>query len=329
MLIKTYNIYMQLAIFLKRIVRILIFLLREIYLAYKGNGIIASYLDIPAKKNQVNIYQYHPERFGYDLYHNKPYNLGDSLGEVIVDYFLKQKGLDINTKVSFTKHLYCVGSNIQGGYQDATIWGSGMFPFEARPLLKIGTKIPLFSQISFLLQKINRRKLDVRAVRGPLTKKILEDYGFRCPDVYGDPAILMPLIYSSNVKKNKQRLVIPQFVYERQFKTNYPNEKIVSMNTNDYKSVIDEIVSSEVVYTSSLHGIILAESYGVPAVFFRCLPKWTDFKYLDYYYSTGRTNIKIAKSFEEALTMEPLPLPDLSGLRKGLLESFPYDLWEN
>lgn len=101
------------------------------------------------------------------------------------------------------------------------------------------------------------------------------------------------------------------------------------MNTNDYKSVIDEIVSSEIVYTSSLHGIILAESYGVPSVFFRSLSRKCDFKYLDYYYSTGRTNIKIAESFEEALTMEPLPLPDLSGLRKGLLESFPYDLWEN
>ena len=99
--------------FLKKIVRVLRYFLKEICLIYKGNSIIASYLDIPAKKNQVNIYQYHPKRFGYDLYQNKPYNLGDSLGEVIVDYFLKQKGIDINAKVSSTKHLYCVGSNIQ------------------------------------------------------------------------------------------------------------------------------------------------------------------------------------------------------------------------
>ncbi|MBR3073397.1 polysaccharide pyruvyl transferase family protein [Fibrobacter sp.] len=328
MLAKTYNIFRRLASFLKRIVRMLRYILREICLAYKGNSIIASYLDIPAKKNQVNIYQYHPKRFGYDLYQNKPYNLGDSLGEVIVEYFLKQKGIDINAKVSSTKHLYCVGSNIQGGYQDATIWGSGMFPFETKALYQKGLNIPGFSHIIFLLQKISRRKLDIRAVRGPLTKKVLEDYGFKCPGVFGDPAILMPLIYNPDVKKDKRRLIIPQFVYERQFRTNHPNENIVSMNTNDYKSVIDEIVSSEIVYTSSLHGIILAESYGVPAVFFRCLPKFTDFKYLDYYYSTGRTNIKIAESFEEALTMDPLPLPDLSGLRKGLLESFPYDLWE-
>lgn len=308
-----YNVR-RLASFLKRKVKLLKYFFKELRLIYKANDINARYLDIPAKKHQVNIFQYRPNVFGYDLYQSKPYNLGDSLGEVIVDFFLKQKGLDINAKVSTTRHLYCVGTNIHGAYQDATIWGSGIYPPQSR--------------IDFLLQKLSHRKLDIRAVRGPLTKKVLEDYGFRCPEIYGDPAILMPLIYNPCVKKNKQRLVVPQFINEREIRQKYSNERMISMNTNDYKFVIDEIVSSEIVYTSSLHGIILAESYGVPAVFFRSLPKWKDFKYFDYYYSTGRTNIKIAESFEEALTMEPLPLPDLSGLRKGLLETFPYDLWE-
>lgn len=102
---------------------------------------------------------------------------------------------------------------------------------------------------------------------------------------------------------------------------------MLSMNTNDYQHVIDEIVSSEVVYTSSLHGIILAETYGVPAVFFRGLPKFKDFKYYDWYQSTGRMEIKIAEDYEEALNMTPLPLPNLERLIEGLLESFPYDLW--
>jgi pyruvyltransferase len=58
------------------------------------------------------------------------------------------------------------------------------------------------------------------------------------------------------------------------------------------------------------------------------LDKVKDFKYLDYYYSTGRKDIKIAESFEEALNMEPLKLPDLKPLQEGLMKSFPYDLWE-
>lgn len=45
------------------------------------------------------------------------------------------------------------------------------------------------------------------------------------------------------------------------------------------------------VYSSSLHGIILAEAYGVPAVMFRSYDKSVDFKYLDYYASTGRYDV--------------------------------------
>ena len=291
------------------------YILSEIPYIVKANKINARYLDIPAKKNKVNIFQYHPERFGYNLVNNLPYNLGDSLGEVIIRFLLSQKGIDLDAPVTQTKHLNCVGSNIFGSYQDATIWGSGAFPYHP-------------SKSMLLCQKLSRRKLDIRAVRGPLTREILIKLGFQCPNIYGDPAILMPLIYKPVKEKTYDYLVIPQFVDEKNFRTAHPKERMVSMNTDDYKSVIDIILSSEIVYSSSLHGIILAESYGTPAIFFRGLQKNCDFKYLDYYYSTGRKDIIIAESFEEALTMKPLPLPDFSKMRQDLLDSFPYDLWE-
>lgn len=186
---------------------------------------------------------------------------------------------------------------------------------------------PPQSRSEAFLQKVSRRKLDIRAVRGPLTKKQLEKYGHKCPAVYGDPAILMPMIYNPSKEKKYDYIVIPQFIGEKAFRENNPNEPMLSMNTNDYKHVIDEIISSKIVYTSSLHGIILAEAYGVPAIFFRGLPNYKDFKYYDYYYSTGRKDIAIAETFEEAKTMKPLPLPDLSKMRQDLLNSFPYDLW--
>lgn len=291
------------------------YILSEIPYIVKANKINARYLDIPAKKNKVNIFQYHPERFGYNLVNNLPYNLGDSLGEVIIRFLLSQKGIDLDAPVTQTKHLNCVGSNIFGSYQDATIWGSGAFSYHP-------------SKSMLLCQKLSRRKLDIRAVRGPLTREILIKLGFQCPNIYGDPAILMPLIYKPVKEKTYDYLVIPQFVDEKNFRTAHPKERMVSMNTDDYKSVIDIILSSEIVYSSSLHGIILAESYGTPAIFFRGLQKNYDFKYLDYYYSTGRKDIIIAESFEEALTMKPLPIPDFSKMRQDLLDSFPYDLWE-
>lgn len=290
------------------------YILGELPYIIKRNQINARYLDIPAKKNRVNIFQYHPERFGYDIVQNAPYNLGDSLGEVIIKFLLEQKGIDMDAPVSKTKHFNCVGTNIHGSYQDATVWGSGIYPPQ--------------SKAESWCQKISGRKLDVRAVRGPLTKKVLEEYGHKCPEVFGDPAILMPLIYNPNLEQKKGKLIIPQFISEREFRKKHPNERMISMNTNDYQLVIDEIVSSDIIYTSSLHGIILAETYGVPAVFFRGLPKYKDFKYYDWYSSTGRSDVVLSDTYEEALKVTPPPIPDLNKLQQGLLDTFPYDLWE-
>lgn len=67
----------------------------ELPLIIHANSINARYLDIPAKKNRVNIFQYHPEKLGYNLYQSQPYNLGDSLGEVIIQYLLDQRSIKI------------------------------------------------------------------------------------------------------------------------------------------------------------------------------------------------------------------------------------------
>lgn len=279
---------------------------------------INCYLDVPAKEHRVNIFNYQPQKNGYKMPQNMPYNLGDYLGGVIIGQLLKNRDISIDKDIPQKKHLFAVGSNILGGenignYQNATIWGSGC-------LVSPSKRAAFF-------QKISHRHLDIRAVRGPLTRDVLQGLGHDCPERYGDPAILMPIIYTPKEAKKRKYLVIPQFYSEIKFRESHPNEYMVSMNTNDYRSVIDEIVSSEVVYTSSLHGIILAEAYGVPAVFFRGLGKSIDFKYKDYYYSTGRYDIPMPDTFEEALSIEPPALPELTKLQQGLLESFPYDLW--
>ena len=280
---------------------------------------INGYLGVPAKENRVNIYDYKPKLMGYNTPQDSSYNLGDYLGGVIVRYLLNEKGIDLDQWIPNKCHLFAVGSNIigsgiRGNYQDATIWGSGCIHKPTR-------------QERFF-QKISKRKLDIRAVRGPLTREVMIQLGHDCPEKFGDPAILMPLIFQPSYEKKRHHLIIPQFYSECKFRDEHPGEFMISMNTNDFESVINEIAASEIVYTSSLHGIILAESYGVPAVFFRGLAKDIDFKYKDYYYSTGRKDVILSDTYENALKVSPPQLPDLSKLQKGLLDTFPYDLWK-
>lgn len=288
---------------------------RQLYCYFFADRIIGKYPQIKAKENRVNLFDYHPELENDNRYNNSRYNLGDYLGFFIVEAMLKRKGLTIDSWVPKRRHMNSVGSNIFSSYQHTTIWGSGVH-HDPYTILKYLCYYPL-------------RRLDIRAVRGPLSREVLLRYGHKCPEIYGDPAILMPLFYQPQVSfPPNEILVIPQYLTEKTFRIEHPELKMVSMNTNDYKQVIDAIASSKKVITSSLHAIILADSYGVPSVLFRGLGKKVDFKYLDYYASTGRYNIHIADSFEEAYQMKPLPLPDLKPLQNGLMNAFPYDLWD-
>lgn len=231
-------------------------------------------------------------------------NIGDNISPVIVRYVSKVHGIDARQKTAVTSHLYAIGSIITAGAQDCTIWGSGL----------LNTRI---------LGRLNGRKLDIRAVRGPLTRTVLMDWGYTVPEIYGDPAVLMPLLYNPEIDKKYPVSVITH-VNEG---TDMPNCKVhvIDVATDDYKRFVQEIKASELVVSSSLHGIIFAEVYGVQAVMLR--PKTDLFKYFDYYYSTKRYSFPIADTVEEALKIKPVKLPDFEEMRKELIKAFPTDLW--
>lgn len=232
-------------------------------------------------------------------------NVGDYLSVVVCNYMLKKKGLSFDDAVKYTKHLYGIGSIIQGGAQNATIWGSG---------LKQGNE-----DIGFIFR--HTRKLDIRLVRGPRTREALINNGFKCPEKYGDPALIMPLIYNPSIKKSRDYLVI----LHHESKLQYENS--ITPLYRDYREFIDAIISSKLVISSSLHGVILAEAYGIPAILLDDDAVSNKFKYEDYYYSTGRFELGTVASVEEALEAPVPNLPDLTGLQKNIISSFPYDLW--
>lgn len=242
-------------------------------------------------------------------------NLGDYLSQVVVDYMLKLNKIDSNKSVGKTKHLYAVGSIIQSGYQNATVWGSGYI--DDKPA----------NNTTRIMNRIFRRlrKLDIRCVRGPETRRVLRREGFKCPEIYGDPAVLMPYIYQpKKTGKTKQYSVIRHWLDKSEA------DNVIEIATTDYKKVIDEIVLSERIVSSSLHGLILSEAYGVPAVLYippECSDRLDEFKFRDYYYSTGRYGFPVARSVEEALHIKPCELPDMKPLQDNLIMTFPKDLY--
>lgn len=274
--------------------------------------IILTILNYPAKRKRVNL-QWAPicEKKWNGLNWKKDIqkqNLGDYLALPIYEYMTKRYGLDPNQPMKRTIHLYTIGSLVLLGHQDAVIWGSGILMSEPE---------------GFQWKRNKYRKLDIRCVRGPETKRRLAENGYdvsKC--VMGDPGVLMPLIYQPREGKKREYSVIIHMAVNKKV------ENQIDILTDDWQKTIDEIYNSKLIISSSLHGIILAEAYGIPAILLDEMEFPDLFKYNDYYYSTGRKEYPICKTVEEALRLPTPKVPDLSQLQKNLLDSFPKDLWD-
>ena len=145
------------------------------------------------------------------------------------------------------------------------------------------------------------------AVRGKLTREYLEKQGISCPEIYGDPALLLPFLYRP-VRKKKHRLGIilhfrdkgNELIRQMVKKAGENAEFIDIVNYDRWESVIDRIIECECIASSSLHGLIVADAYKIPNVWIRFGDDTFEgeFKYLDYFSGVGRK------------TKEPLRITD-------------------
>jgi pyruvyltransferase len=88
---------------------------------------------------------------------------------------------------------------------------------------------------------------------------------------------------------------------------------------------IEAILEAELVLASSLHGIVVAEAYGIPARYVRLSSGEAEFKYRDYYEGTGRFDVAFASSLEEGREMGGAAPLDFE--HQALMDAFPIDLW--
>jgi pyruvyltransferase len=227
-------------------------------------------------------------------------NFGDDLSHVIVEKMINQpvkhRSLNSNRKI-----LLAAGSILHYARDGDVIWGSG---FREDPSAE--------NRFTYL---------DVKAVRGPRTRDFLLQKGVNCPEVYGDPAVLMSFLFPEFKREEPtyDYIIIPN-IGEMECFQSYKN---VVLPTLPWEVIVQKMMQSKLVISSSLHGIIVAESFGVPARLLKMTWIESLLKYQDYYESTGRPDFKYATSVQEALSMggEKAGYIDI----EPLLESFPWD----
>ena len=206
-----------------------------------------------------------------------PRNLGDELNYYIVKSLTDKPLFNLPCILGKNRENYLViGSIIEThANKNSIIWGSGsMYGGE---------------------RNLNEKPKKVLAVRGPLTRKYLLSQGVDCPEVYGDPALLIPLIYQPNVNKKYKLGVIPHYVdFDSEYLSNLKsdsNVKIIDFRGyENWHDVIEEICECEYIVSSSLHGLIISDAYGIPNMWIRLSNKINggNFKYHDYFMSVGR-----------------------------------------
>lgn len=149
----------------------------------------------------------------------------------------------------------------------------------------------------FIERQASVRRLPSRviALRGPLSREILVRAGLAdCPKVYGDPAILLPLYFQPPTYRKKWAVgIIPHYVDKEivqrlEIESDGLSYRILDIE-GDLGSVVSEICQCEVVLSSSLHGIIAAHAYGVPARWLKFSGALLggDFKFEDYSLGIG------------------------------------------
>ena len=142
--------------------------------------------------------------------------------------------------------------------------------------------------------KIVGKPHKIHAVRGKLSQIKLQQHGLVAPQIVGDPALLLPLFYKPKNDLTRTKVGIIPHIHEKyepffEAASRWDNVKIIDI-TGGIEEVVDDITSCDLILSSSLHGIICADAFGIPSRWIEASNKvrGDGFKFRDYFSSVGR-----------------------------------------
>lgn len=204
----------------------------------------------------------------------KPRNFGDDINFSFLPCITNSEHVLYKQSLK-QKNFIMIGSIFIDKFVDnfTEVWGSGMLK----------------------RQELKNKPYKVHAVRGPITREIVLNSGIKCPEVYGDPALLIPYFYYPYVQKKYKFGIIPHHSHindknVNRFKNKSKNIIVINFTSyNDWKTIIKQIVECEFIVSESLHGLIIAEAFKIPNIWVSFGNINQDIKYEDFFLSVGKT----------------------------------------
>jgi hypothetical protein len=200
-------------------------------------------------------------------WHQSP-NFGDHLSVYLAE---KMSGLTVRAAERESQPHYMVtGSILSLATEKSIVWGAG---------------------IAYRQEVMSGKPASVHMVRGRYSNDVLRQNGIAPAEVLGDPGYILSHVFNPDIEKRYKVGVIPHWIDMPEaihcFSGN--DDLLIVDLMNDTESVIRSILSCEVCVSTSLHGIVVAHSYGIPCLHIRLSNKilGDGVKYLDYFSSVG------------------------------------------
>lgn len=230
-------------------------------------------------------------------------NFGDELSGVILKFLFKKYSIS-DVKICFNEskkiNMVFIGSLIgwaNSKYNNIHVLGSG-----------IRTEKDNIN---------NKIKMKIHSVRGPLTKQYLEKFNYNVSNIYGDPALLLPKFYSPNkISLCRNKIGVVGHLTNFHKYNNISDSYIMINPTWKWEKVVDYIYSCDLILSSSLHGLILADAYNIPNIWLDEFPlNEGHFKFKDYFLSQNRKYENI-NNINDYKNIEPYKQGNIIDLNK-------------
>jgi len=170
------------------------------------------------------------------------------------------------------------------------------------------------------------------AIRGRFSASLLSNHSIT---VFGDPGLLADqLINPTQISKRYEIGIVPHYKDRdlpviKQLKSTHKGVKIIDV-FQDPKEVITQIAQCHAILSSSLHGLVTADSLDIPniRIEFSHSIRGGDWKFNDYYSVFGIKPLKISgdsltKMADLHSYFEQYNRPRLDDIKEQLYQSFP------